>query len=143
MFLTRDDVYSHVICACIFEDSHETKDMLLEWDSVGSVEHVEELDLPQFKLVSESNSNSTEVYKTGELGEHLYHEAWYSRKVRHVYSSCKHCAKFSSRWNEQARTQKGILGQVCSATHFFVFCVRIPLNENPHDEEICSVFWFL
>ena len=44
--------------------------MLLEWDSVGSVEHVEELDLPQFKLVSESNSNSTEVYKTGELGEH-------------------------------------------------------------------------
>ena len=44
--------------------------MLLEWDSVGGVEHEEELDLPQFTLVSESKSNTTEVYKTGELGEH-------------------------------------------------------------------------
>ena len=60
--------------------------MLLEWDSIEGVEHEDELHLPQFTLVSESNAETTVVYKTGALREHR--EALHSRKVKRVYSSC-------------------------------------------------------
>ena len=62
--------------------------MLLEWDSIEGVEHEDELDLPQFTLVSETNAKTTVVYKTGSLREHSYREALYPRKVKRVYSSC-------------------------------------------------------
>ena len=68
--------------------------MLLEWDSIEGVEHEDDLDLPQFTLVSESNAKTTVVYKTGALREHR--EALYSRKVKRVCSSCQYCAKCSS-----------------------------------------------
>ena len=47
------------------EDAYETKDLVLEWDGANAVDHEKDMDLPQFRLVSEKTTQKSVVYQTG------------------------------------------------------------------------------
>ena len=51
---------------CVYvEDSYETNAMQLEWDGIKGVSHEEDMDLPQFRLLSKKTTKTSVVYKTG------------------------------------------------------------------------------
>ncbi|KAI0225147.1 Glycine receptor subunit alpha-3 [Lamellibrachia satsuma] len=51
---------------CVYvEDSYETNATQLEWDGIKGVSHEEDMDLPQFRLLSKKTTKTSVVYKTG------------------------------------------------------------------------------
>ncbi|KAI0233031.1 Glycine receptor subunit alpha-3 [Lamellibrachia satsuma] len=56
----------HQRCSVQIESySYETNAMQLEWDGIKGVSHEEDMDLPQFRLLSKKTTKTSVVYKTG------------------------------------------------------------------------------